>query len=197
MTSTEHSLLVGEGAKKFAAEMNIGSLIPSRKRDDYYRNHAKRRGESTSMPETCTVGVVAIDVLGQCTVGTSSGGGSDKLAGRVGSSGIVGAGFYADSSIGGCVATGHGESIMRCCLCFNIVSKLAMQKLRGDYTMLAVKNIVKTATRESKNSIGVVGLDNEGEFFVAFSAPRMPWVYRRSEELRFGAESGENNLEYV
>ena len=39
-----------------------------------------------------------------------------KHAGRVGDSPLVGSGLYADSRVGGAVATGDGEDIMRSCL---------------------------------------------------------------------------------
>lgn len=44
--------------------------------------------------------------------------------GRVGDSPIVGSGLYADSAVGGAVATGDGEEIMRVCLSFLVVEKM-------------------------------------------------------------------------
>ncbi|XP_046481216.1 isoaspartyl peptidase/L-asparaginase [Neodiprion pinetum] len=189
MELTEHSLLVGKGARKFAAGLKVPKLF----RGSLVNFHLQSRDRwDTGNPESCTVGVVAIDAEGRCTAGSSSGGGSGKMAGRVGSSAIAGAGFYADSSIGGCVATGHGESIMQSCLCFNLVDQMSLQAKSGQLAMLAVKNAVEAATRRFKKSVGIVALDCDGEFGVAFSAPRMPWAYCRRGKLRFGAESGEN-----
>lgn len=42
----------------------------------------------------------------------------------MGDSPIVGSGLYADSAVGGAVATGDGEEIMRVCLSFLVVEKM-------------------------------------------------------------------------
>jgi isoaspartyl peptidase/L-asparaginase-like protein (Ntn-hydrolase superfamily) len=41
--------------------------------------------------------------------------------GRVGDAPVVGAGLYCDDAVGGAVATGDGEEILRTCLCFHVV----------------------------------------------------------------------------
>src|SRR5512144_745081 len=60
-----------------------------------------------------TVGAVALDHDGHLAAGTSTGGTSNKLPGRVGDSPLIGCGLYADDQTGGCSSTGWGESIMK------------------------------------------------------------------------------------
>lgn len=56
-----------------------------------------------------TIGMIAIDMNGDISVGTSSNGANHKVAGRVGDASVAGAGGYADNGGGACVATGDGD----------------------------------------------------------------------------------------
>ena len=60
-----------------------------------------------------TVGVVAIDVNGNISAGTSTGGMSNKLPGRIGDAPIIGAGTWAENGGCGVSGTGHGEFFIR------------------------------------------------------------------------------------
>jgi beta-aspartyl-peptidase (threonine type) len=68
-----------------------------------------------------TVGAVAINSRGQIFAGTSTGGVSGKLNGRVGDAPLVGGGTLADDSIAGISATGWGEAFIR----FRVASRVA------------------------------------------------------------------------
>ena len=56
-----------------------------------------------------TVGCVALDGRGNLAAGTSTGGMTGKLSGRVGDSPIIGAGTFADNASCAVSATGDGE----------------------------------------------------------------------------------------
>ncbi|XP_051875540.1 N(4)-(Beta-N-acetylglucosaminyl)-L-asparaginase-like [Pristis pectinata] len=60
-----------------------------------------------------TIGMIAIDKLGNIAAGTSTNGQIHKIPGRVGDSPIAGAGAYADSTAGAAAATGDGDVMMR------------------------------------------------------------------------------------
>ena len=60
-----------------------------------------------------TVGVVARDVRGDISAGTSTGGMQGKLPGRVGDSPVIGAGTYAANASCAVSATGVGEYFIR------------------------------------------------------------------------------------
>ncbi|XP_062905516.1 N(4)-(beta-N-acetylglucosaminyl)-L-asparaginase-like [Mobula hypostoma] len=60
-----------------------------------------------------TIGMIAIDKLGNIAAGTSTNGRIHKIPGRVGDSPIAGAGAYADSTAGAAAATGDGDVMMR------------------------------------------------------------------------------------
>eukprot|EP01084_Bolivina_argentea_P054804 100493_1 len=60
-----------------------------------------------------TIGMIAIELGGNMTVGTSTNGANHKIAGRVGDSPIVGAGAYVEQGVGASCATGDGDIMMR------------------------------------------------------------------------------------
>ncbi|XP_069049014.1 N(4)-(beta-N-acetylglucosaminyl)-L-asparaginase [Lepisosteus oculatus] len=60
-----------------------------------------------------TIGMIVINQKGHVAAGTSTNGARHKIPGRVGDSPIAGAGAYADSTVGGAVATGNGDIMMR------------------------------------------------------------------------------------
>uniref|UniRef100_A0AAV2MIB8 N(4)-(Beta-N-acetylglucosaminyl)-L-asparaginase n=1 Tax=Knipowitschia caucasica TaxID=637954 RepID=A0AAV2MIB8_KNICA len=79
-----------------------------------------------SAPSHDTIGMIAVDAEGHVAAGTSTNGLTHKVPGRVGDSPIVGAGAYADSSVGGAAATGDGDVMMRF-----LPSFLAVEQMRG------------------------------------------------------------------
>lgn len=58
-----------------------------------------------------------------------------KHPGRVGDAPVIGSGLYCDSQVGGVVATGDGEEILRTCLSFFVVERMRA----GDSPALACK----------------------------------------------------------
>lgn len=60
-----------------------------------------------------TIGIIAVDELGDLACGTTTNGAANKIAGRVGDSPVAGAGCYVDNDVGGAAATGDGDVMMR------------------------------------------------------------------------------------
>ena len=148
MTDGRHVFLVGDGAERFAREHGLppataDELITTRQ---YQRWQAR---QTTGEPGT--VGAVALDSAGGLAAATSTGGVMGKRAGRVGDSAVIGAGTYADSTIGACSATGDGEDIIRATL-----ARTAAELLRGgkDPTQAARTALahLKRQTRRSGRS---------------------------------------------
>nr|WP_257789183.1 isoaspartyl peptidase/L-asparaginase [Spiroplasma clarkii] len=115
-----------------------------------------------------TVGMVSLDSQNNLCVGTSTSGLFMKKPGRVGDSPVMGSGFYADSEVGGAVATGLGEDIYKGCLSF-----LVVEKLRQNFD---VKTVVQEVVKEFNDKliqkygkcgpISIVALDKNGEYGV-------------------------------
>src|SRR5699024_9474598 len=131
MENSKHIMFASEGAEKFADKMGV-----ERVNQDYFytenRYKAWRRAikesdqqssvlkETTTLPayydrydkdKFGTVGCVALDKNGQLVAGTSTGGMTNKMYGRVGDVPIIGSGTYA-SDVVAVSMTGWGEHIM-------------------------------------------------------------------------------------
>ena len=140
-TGRVSSILVGEGAERFAREMgmeptDMENLITAAARRRWEEDRALR--EPTGHD---TIGMVAIDEKGSMAVATSTSGASLKTPGRVGDSPIIGSGFYVETGVGGAAGTGLGEDIMRTCCAFRCVQLMGM----GFSPRTAVETVVRTA----------------------------------------------------
>lgn len=122
MERTDHVLLVGPPADRFAVEQGFGSVTPEYFfTPRYFEAVQQRRAElglppldnPARRPSEGTVGAVARDVRGNLAAATSTGGRSGKMSGRVGDSPIAGAGNYAENGVAAISATGIGEQFIR------------------------------------------------------------------------------------
>lgn len=195
MEDTDHCLLVGEGARRFAEQHNMRLCAQAeltvpreverfrelQKRQDY------RLAEGFTPDPMDTVGAVAIDAAGNVAAATSTGGVHFKLPGRVGDSPLAGAGAYADNRSGAASATGHGESIMRV-----LLSKTATDAIeRGMSAQEAADFAVRTLHERVAGYGGLIVVDFRGEVAFAYNTPHMAvaWVDERGEvQARIKAE---------
>ena len=152
---TDHVLLVGEGALKFAVKMGFKeeNLLTEDSRqawlkwkanlnadDDWLNddqqiprnnipptiNQMQSRARKIGVPFTTgTIHVSAMNEKNDLSACTSTSGLSWKLAGRVGDSPIIGAGMFCDNGVGSAGATGRGEAVIQSCGAFQIVQHMA------------------------------------------------------------------------
>ncbi|MBN2305625.1 MAG: isoaspartyl peptidase/L-asparaginase [Anaerolineae bacterium] len=182
LRDTDHSLLVGDGARRFAeikgmrlcaeAELTVQREIDRFRQLQQTPNYTLADGFAPS-PQG-TVGAVAIDEQGHIAAATSTGGASYKLPGRVGDSPLVGSGAYADDQTGGASATGHGESIMKI-----VLSKLATDAIgHGFSAQEAADCAIRTLYERTGGYGGLIMVDHRGETAFAYNTPHMAvaWV---------------------
>ena len=119
MDKTQHVMLVGAGAKKFALEHGFETIktpIPEVKAE--YNKWKKENADLFKKPEINhenhdTIGLLAMDQYGNFSGACTTSGWAYKMHGRVGDSPIIGAGLFIDSEVGAATATGLGEAIIR------------------------------------------------------------------------------------
>ena len=149
MDYTDHVMLVGAGAKRFALQMGFKeqNLLTEQSRQDWLRWKAclNRNDNWLDMPgapgalipprtasiaydhplhvkfTTGTINMNAINARGDISSVTTTSGRSWKVPGRVGDSPIVGAGQYCDNTVGAAGSTGRGEANIKVCGAFLIV----------------------------------------------------------------------------
>ena len=141
MERTDHVLIVGEGALRFARAHGFKEedLLTEKSRAAWLRwkeTISDRDNwfppKSEALPEDVrsvlsthgTINCVAIDAAGRLAGVTTTSGLSWKLAGRVGDSPIIGAGLYVDNEIGAAGSTGRGEANLQTCASFRIVDAM-------------------------------------------------------------------------
>ncbi|UCF37530.1 MAG: N(4)-(beta-N-acetylglucosaminyl)-L-asparaginase [Acidobacteriota bacterium] len=145
MERTDHVLLVGEGALKFALAMGFReeNLLTDESREmwlkwkrelspeDDWIDPSDRLPRSVTAQEKrqfqkvlSTYGTIncnAVDENGDISGVTTTSGLSYKIPGRVGDSPIIGAGLYVDNEVGACGSTGRGEANLKSCASFMVV----------------------------------------------------------------------------
>ncbi len=127
MLYTNHILLVGEGAKRFALSYGFveENLLTPESRQAWLEWRANR-GSSDDWLDvpaktpmvarpTGTINLNVVNPAGDVSSVTTTSGLAFKIAGRVGDSAIVGAGQYTDNEVGAAGSTGRGESNIMVC----------------------------------------------------------------------------------
>ncbi|HKU36797.1 MAG TPA: isoaspartyl peptidase/L-asparaginase, partial [Polyangiales bacterium] len=126
LDDARHVLLCGEGAAAFAREKGFVPADPASMITQAARESLTRALASGSSHWAAgTVGAVARDSNGGLAAATSTGGIMGKRPGRVGDSPLLGAGTYADDTLGAVSATGQGEGIIRVTLAARVIAAIA------------------------------------------------------------------------
>jgi len=175
---TEHTLLVGQGASRFAFNAGIDffpteKLLVGRELERYKELKKKKRFKTREffehIPKRDTVGAVASDAYGNIAVATSTGGTPNKLPGRVGDSPIIGAGAYADNYLGGASSTGWGESLMKILLAKSAVDFMS----RGSNAQDAAQQAITYLEKRVDGRGGIICIDTKGNAAYAYNTPYM------------------------
>jgi beta-aspartyl-peptidase (threonine type) len=150
MEHSPHVMLVGEGAEAFARSRGVeqvdAAFFFTERRWRQLEQELRARHlpipprpagappapqRALSFPDDHkfgTVGVVAMDTHGDLAAGTSTGGTTAKLWGRVGDSPIIGAGTYAQNNVCGVSATGTGEYFIRVGVARDICARMELRR---------------------------------------------------------------------
>jgi N4-(beta-N-acetylglucosaminyl)-L-asparaginase len=126
MDYTDHILLVGAGAKRFALDMGFKEqdLLTEKSRQMWLRWKARLNPNDNRLDHeddvhirfsTGTIHMSAVNSRGEMSSATSTSGLSWKIPGRIGDSPIPGAGQYCDNSVGAAGSTGRGEAAIKAC----------------------------------------------------------------------------------
>lgn len=167
-----HVLLVGDGALAFAREQGLPLCDPAALVTERQRVRLRERlaGRQPAPAGGGTVGAVAIDRRGLLAAATSTGGMLGKRPGRVGDSGLIGAGTYADNRLGGVSTTGHGEAFIR-----TVLAKTAVDILNDlDDPALAAQVAMDVVREDGGGDGGLILMDWRGRLGFACSTPFMP-----------------------
>lgn len=184
MDKSNHVMLAGNGAEKFAADNNL-----ERVSNDYFKTEERinqlkqiqaKNKDTTALASNYstaiqdykfgTVGCVALDKEGNIVAGTSTGGMMNKMWGRIGDSPIIGAGTYANNATCGISSTGWGEYFIRGVIAYDISAMM-------EYAAMSLADASNKVIHEKLNQLGgdggVIGLDKEGNIIMEFNTAGM------------------------
>ncbi len=172
------AMLTGPAADAFASTCGLpiveqNYFTTDRRRDSLVS--MKRRGESGTVASASeaekhgTVGAVALDSKGHLAAATSTGGYTNKPAGRVGDSPIIGAGTYARDGVCAVSGTGQGEFFIRHVLGHEIASRMAYL---GEDLKTASDHVL-AELRPYRIGAGLIAVDTRGTVVAPFNTDGM------------------------
>jgi isoaspartyl peptidase/L-asparaginase-like protein (Ntn-hydrolase superfamily) len=170
MERTQHVMLVGAGARKFALEQGFATAkMPI---DEVKKDYEKWRKENKDLfkkPDINhenhdTIGMIAMDEQGQLAGACTTSGWAYKMHGRVGDSPIIGAGLFVDDEVGAATATGLGEAIVRVAGSHTVVELMRQGYTPFDACKEACLRIVRKHKDLTGLQCGFIALDKEGNY---------------------------------
>ncbi len=179
MEKSPHVLLVGEGADRFAEQQGFAAVPEKEFETDFQKYWWARAAANRKDRETLlsTVGAVARDQNGVIVAGTSTGGTTFSLPGRVGDSPLIGAGCYADNNLGGASCTGHGERIIACVLAKTALDLIEYKQLSA---MQACQQAVEKLGKLPDGRGALIILDKHGQIGFACNEQMLSRAYMTS-----------------
>ena len=167
MEKTPHVMLAGDGAKKYALSTGFKeeNLLTEKSKKDWIAWKKEEEYKPIiNIENHDTIGMLAIDenqnISGACTTS----GLAYKMQGRVGDSPIIGSGLFIDNEIGGAVATGLGEEVIKTVGSFLVVELMRQGYSPDQACKIAIERIVKKPRSNYKNfQVGYVALNKMGQ----------------------------------
>ena len=192
MEETDHVMLTGEGALRFARAMGFGDhdpVTPARLADWKDKKARLLDGQAGDALRTLgflqahpdyaggTVGAAAVDSRGVLAAATSTGGVTLKLVGRVGDSPVPGAGNYATYRMAAS-ATGTGEFVLRALTTRSIDESMA----RGAGLEAAMRDALRDLQEGFGATMGLIGVDRNGRPVALHNTRDMPHAHFSGED---------------
>jgi beta-aspartyl-peptidase (threonine type) len=196
LEKTEHVMLIGTGAQKFAKL----ERVPQEPMDYFLTDKRTKQWEEAREKDVTvldldkidqetlphedpkkygTVGAVALDKDGNLAAATSTGGIVNKHFGRVGDSPIVGAGVYADNNTCACSASGYGEQFIRLSMCKTVSALMEYKGLNG---IEAANEAIRELIVKVRGMGGVIVVDKDGNCKCAYSTGGMIRAWAKEGE---------------
>ena len=188
MDRSEHVMLSGAGAERFAEERGFKLVDPSyfyteRRFNSMKRAKEKERVEldhdnKTSLVEDPfisatkfgTVGCAALDKNGNLAAGTSTGGMTNKRWNRIGDAPIIGAGTYANNATCAVSSTGWGEYFIRGMVAYDVSAMMEYKKVTLEQ---ATEEVIQHKLTKLGGTGGIVAIDNKGNVSMEFNTAGM------------------------
>ncbi len=172
MEKTPHVMLVGSGAQQFAiaegfaleeqklspdAQKNYDNWLKKSEYKSPLINVENKTGLNQFAPYKLdsgewnhdTIGMVAMDAMGNLSGSCTTSGAGFKMRGRLGDSPIIGAGLFVDNEVGACTATGQGEDVIRVAGSHSVIEMMR----QGLSPEAACKKVIERIVKIKKDKV--------------------------------------------
>jgi len=181
MDSSRHVFMTGEGAERFADEMQADRapaeyFFVQRRYDQWQRAVDKEKAKTEKAARKLsgnadtigTVGAVALDKEGNLAAATSTGGMTNKRFGRVGDVPVIGAGTYANNRTCAVSGTGVGEQFIRHTVAADVSARM---EHGGASLQEAAATVIHD--RLNENDGGLIAVGRDGSISTPFNSEGM------------------------
>tara|TARA_X000000368_G_C22980290_1_gene689600 strand:+ start:269 stop:1228 length:960 start_codon:yes stop_codon:yes gene_type:complete len=166
MEKTPHVMLAGKGAQEFAISEGYKKedLLTQKSKEDWKKwLESEDYKPIINIENHDTIGMLCLDKNNNISGACSTSGLAYKMKGRVGDSPIIGSGLFIDNKIGGAVATGLGEEVVKTVGSFLVVELMRQGKSPQEACESAVKRIVKSNSQKDKFQVAYIAINKNGE----------------------------------
>lgn len=191
MEKSQHVMMVGAGAEKFARQQGLEIVDPSyfyteerwqgllkvraQDPDSVALDHGNKATTLLKQPgnhdyKYGTVGAVALDMQGNLAAATSTGGMTNKKFGRIGDAPIIGAGTYADNNTCAVSCTGWGEFFIRLAVAKTVSD---LMEYKGFSVQQATHELIHQKVPALGGDGGLIAVDKNGNIAIPFNTEGM------------------------
>ena len=166
MEKTPHVMLAGKGAQDFAISEGYKQtdLLTEKSKEDWKKwLESEEYKPIINIENHDTIGMLCLDKNNNISGACTTSGLAYKMRGRVGDSPIIGSGLFIDNKIGGAVATGLGEEVVKTVGSFLVVELMRQGKSPQEACEAAVKRIVSSNSQENKFQVAYIAMNKNGD----------------------------------
>ncbi len=187
MEKSDHVFLAGEGALKFAKNLNYAlenenyffdelrhqQWLEIKDTADFQLDHSIKKDSKFG-----TVGAVACDQKGNIAAATSTGGMTNKRFGRVGDSPMIGSGNYANNKTCAVSCTGSGEFFIKGVVAYDVS---CLMEYKGMSLIEAASEVINKRIVAIGGDGGLIAIDASGNIAMPFNTEGMYRAFKTSE----------------
>ena len=166
MEKTPHVMLAGKGAQDFAISEGYKQtdLLTEKSKEDWKKwLKSEEYKPIINIENHDTIGMLCLDKNNNISGACTTSGLAYKMRGRVGDSPIIGSGLFIDNKVGGAVATGLGEEVLKTVGSFLVVELMRQGKSPQEACETAVKRIVSSNSQENKFQVAYIAMNKNGD----------------------------------
>ena len=186
MEKTPHIMLAGHGALDFAlANGFIKENLLTDKAKAKWEEWLKTSGYQPSkidIDNHDTIGLLALDQMGNLSGGCSTTGLAWKYHGRVGDSPIIGAGMFVDNEIGAAAATGKGEAVIKIAGSHLVVELMRQGNTPQQACEMAVNRMVQKQPDHKDFQVAFIAINKYGTYGAYSIQPGFEYALSFNEE---------------